>query len=257
MQFPALTLFLDFDGVICQSLEECFRTSWLTLTGQKIGLQPIPEPPFNEEYRRCFDACRPYIRSGEDYIVVHEWAASGRIPQNQDAFDQSLKARGVEAMAEWKKKLYVTREKLLVEYPQEWLSWNPLYPGIQEALQAQCGNPQVWILSTKKADFIHTILSFHGVDWSQERIIYTGTKRKLDWIDQLVGKNPAVLIDDQIDHLDFQHPTCDCWLALWGYVSSEACQKAPQALNLEDGLKLIRSFPPPSQGELKAPIRPL
>lgn len=236
-------LFVDFDGVICDSLEECFRSSWMAGAGIPITDAPPPDPPFDATYRSRFDACRPFIRSGEDYLVVHEWAARGAVPVDQAAFDRTLKEKGPGVLEELKKKLYAVREELLARHHTAWLSWNPLYSGMAEALVAQADNPDVFILSTKKAEFIVEILAYHGVVWPLERTIYTGPRRKLDLIEARVGTARSVLIDDQVDHLDFHHPSCRCCLALWGYLPPGGAEKAGATLDLPTALTVIRTFP--------------
>lgn len=242
---PPAFLFLDFDGVICNSLEECYRSSWLTGASIPITETPPPNPPFDAAYRKRFDACRPFIRSGEDYLVVHEWAARGEVPGDQAAFDRSLEAKGPAALSELKQRLYAVRDELLARHRNLWLGWNPLYPGMAQALALQAANPAVWVLSTKKAEFIVEILAHHGVRWPLERTLYTGPRRKLDLIQERVGAQPAMLIDDQVDHLAFDHPSCRCYLALWGYVSPGAPEKAAEHLTLGQALEVISSFPSP------------
>ncbi len=236
-------LFLDFDGVLCDSLEECYRSSWLTGAGICITGETPPDPPFDQAYRARFDACRPFIRSGEDYLVVHEWAGRGSVPSDQDAFDATLAVKGPVVLAELKKRLYAVRDGLLEKHHTRWLSWNPLYQGIGQALKAQVNNPSVWILSTKKAEFIVEILAHHGVSWPLDRTLYTGVRKKLEIIAEIAGSRPSVLIDDQIDHLDFGHPNCQCYLALWGYISPTAAQMAIDGLSLAQAVALISSFP--------------
>jgi len=236
-------LYLDFDGVICDSLEECFRSSWLAREGLAITNALPPDPPFDAAYRARFDACRPFIRSGEDYLIVHEWAARGEVPADQAAFDRSLAAHGPEILADLKKRLYAVRDQLLEKHHAQWLGWNPLYPGVAQALTTQATNPHAWILSTKKAEFIVEILAHQGVAWPLERTIYTGTRKKLDIITEKIGDQPSVLIDDQVDHLDFEHPSCRCLLALWGYVAPGAAEKTAHAVDLPEALELISRFP--------------
>ena len=247
MRFPPASeyLFLDFDGVICDSLEECYRSSWLTAAGIAITDEIPPDPPFDAAYRARFDACRPFIRSGEDYLVVHEWAARGEVPENQAAFDRSMEEKGTTVLAETKVKLYAVRDALLARHHARWLSWNPLYPGIAQALQSQVTNPRVWILSTKKAEFIVEILGHHGVSWPLERTIYTGPEKKLTIIEKRFAETLSVLIDDQVDHLDFGHPQCHCYLALWGYVAPTSLGKAKETLELSEALEGITAFPNP------------
>ncbi len=236
------TLFLDFDGVICNSLEECYRSSWMVVSGDS-------EPPDAAAYRALFAACRPFIRSGEDYVVAHEWAQRQEVPSSQDEFDRSLAAKGPEDLADLKVRLYRVRDALLAHRRSEWLSWNPLYKGMAQALEGQRENEAVWILSTKKASFIGEILAYHGISWPEKRTVYTGNRRKLDLIAEILPEGTATLIDDQIDHLDFSHPTCRCLLALWGYASPAAMKTAPATVSLDDALTLISSFPRPRRDE--------
>lgn len=238
-------LFLDFDGVICDSLEECLRSSWFAANGIAVGPDVPPDPPVDGDYRARFRACRPYIRSGEDYLVVHEWAAAGRVPADQAEFDRSLAAKGEAAMARAKQALYAVREDLLSRHRSLWLSWNPLYPGMAHALRGPASRSDCLILSTKKAAFIAEILRAEGLDWPLSRIHTTGPRAKLDMVAELAGPRPALLLDDQIEHLDFGHPTCRCVLALWGYVTPATAAAAADRLDLAAGLDLLRTFPGP------------
>jgi phosphoglycolate phosphatase-like HAD superfamily hydrolase len=238
-----VALFLDFDGVICNSLEECYRSSWLTLTEVSIDETTPPDPPFDSAYRSRFNACRPFIRSGEDYLVAHEWAARGLVPNDQTAFDRSLEEKGPQVLTQLKAKLYRVRDDLLARHRSLWLSWNPLYEGIAEALKSQLDNPEVRILSTKKAEFIVEILEQHGVAWPLERTLYTGSRKKLDIVAEMASGQKSILIDDQVDHLTFSDPQCHCYLALWGYVDPEAVIRARETLTLAQAHDLISLFP--------------
>lgn len=238
-----VALFLDFDGVICNSLEECYRSSWLALAAIPVGAALPPEPPSDSGYRSRFDACRPFVRSGEDYLVAHEWAAAGKVPADQAAFDGTLNTKGSQELAELKRRLYAVREDLLSRHRSLWLSWNPLYEGIATALKAQVENSGVWILSTKKAEFIAEILAFNGVKWPLNRTLYTGTRKKLDMVAELSPEQTSVLIDDQVDHLDFTDPLCRCYLASWGYVTAKTVSETPRTLSLPEAIELISLFP--------------
>ena len=224
---PLPWLFLDFDGVLCDSLEECFRSSWLALKGYQAGDELPLEIPVPADYRIRFRAARPYIRSGEDYLLLHQLLAEGRDPGSQKDFDKAQERAGKPVMDDYRSRIYAVRDDLLANHRQTWLGWNPLFAGVGAMLrQLGCGN--VWILSTKKASFIAGILVHHGVDWPVDRIVCSGDRKKLDWIADIAHGAPSVLLDDQIDHLDFQHASCRCLLARWGYVlPGENAQSVP------------------------------
>jgi phosphoglycolate phosphatase-like HAD superfamily hydrolase len=235
-------LFLDFDGVICDSLEECFQSSYLADHGPGIGEALPPPAPADAAYRAAFRACRPFVRSGEDYIVLHRLIASGKAPGGQAEFDAALASVGPEGLAKIKSGLYAVRESLLAKHRETWLGWNPLYPGMAEALNRLAPNPRAFILSTKKAEFIAEILAHQSVLWPAERIIYSGKERKLDIVGTMAGGESSILIDDQVEHLDFAHPSCSCYAALWGYVTREAINEATPRLELAEALELMRDF---------------
>jgi hypothetical protein len=235
-------LFLDFDGVICDSLEECFQSSYLVDNAPDIGDERPPAAPDDAAYRAAFRACRPFIRSGEDYVVLHRLIAAGNAPQSQAEFDRALALVGQESLAEIKRGLYAVRESLLGLHRELWLGWNPLYDGMAVALNGIAGNARVRILSTKKAEFIAQILAHQKVEWPADRIIYSGKERKLDIVGRIAGAERSVLIDDQVEHLDFAHPSCACYAALWGYVTKSAIRESTPALSLEQALIFLRNF---------------
>jgi phosphoglycolate phosphatase-like HAD superfamily hydrolase len=235
-------LFLDFDGVICDSLEECFQSSYLADNAPDIGPCLPPAAPAEIAYRAAFRACRPFVRSGEDYVVLHRLIAAGKAPGSQAEFDRALELVGQESLARMKASLYATREALLERHRGLWLGWNPLYPGMAGTLNGLAGNGRVIILSTKKAEFIAEILKHQRVRWPEERIVYSGKELKLDVVGRLAGGGKSALIDDQVEHLDFSHPSCACYAALWGYVTREAITEATPALSLEQALALMRGF---------------
>jgi hypothetical protein len=235
-------LFLDFDGVICDSLEECYRSSWLAHSDVEISEDHVQQPPFKKRYRDQFISCRPFIRSGEDYLAVHELLSKGSVPSSQTEFDAKLIAIGQQKLDDWKVRLYKVRELLLEHHRELWLSWNPLYAPMKRLLPQLCGHGKVRILSTKKAEFIHDILVYQNIEWPLERIVYSSSRSKLEYIAQISGKERSLFIDDQIEHLDFFHSSCDSRLALWGYVTEESRLRASKTLNLGDLAQVLKPW---------------
>ncbi len=235
-------LFLDFDGVICDSLEECYQSSLLAEAGVEIGAAPLPRDTRDGGYRDRFRSARPFIRSGEDYVVLQRLLAEGHEPKSQSEFDQALAAVGPEELANMKRRLYLVRDALLEYHRHLWLGWNPLYSGMAGALARAAGNGRVFIVSTKRASFIAEILAFNNVGWPVSRILYSGTERKMAIIERVAGSGRSMLIDDQVDHLDFCHPSCESRLALWGYVSPGASAAAGQLISLPGCLRLLERF---------------
>ncbi|MBN1525327.1 MAG: HAD family hydrolase [Spirochaetales bacterium] len=215
-------LILDFDGVVCDSLPETLASSWLAYYRFIKNEMPNEMPV---DFRRKFHALRPFIRSGEDYIVMQELIAGGKSISSQKEFDDLIAGIGPEQMAENKEVFYQARTELLSSDRDAWLSLNPLFPHMERGIRKQLGKKQLYILSTKKKEFIAEI--FHGNDmkFPVDNIIYSGSGCKQQIITSLLDEaeySHAVFIDDQISHLlDVTDSRIDVRLAEWGYIQQE------------------------------------
>ena len=205
-------LFLDFDGVICNSLDECFASSWMAYSTNR---------PLSVDLagRRRFDSYRPFIRRGGDYVILQYCIDRSINLESQDDFDRVLDDLGEERVDKFHESFYESRGALLRDSPDVWFRLNPLYPEIAPFLEAF--SRRHWIITTKEASFAHRILKYHGVDWELDRIICSGKERKLDIIARTVDA-PALLVEDQIDHLLHNtYERIDVLLATWGYIKTE------------------------------------
>lgn len=230
-----IQLFLDFDGVICNSLEECFAASAIALYGLPWDRVGEDLPRLWTVREEAFLAFRPCIREGAEYLLVHELLDEGRGAMDQRRFDDEIRRAGPRKMADFKERLYRVREEALEFHRSWWMARNPLFPGIAEALPQRSHDPDAWIISTKKAAFISEILAYHNVEWPLERILYTGPRRKLDLIKETVGEKKSFLVDDQIDYLDFTDPQVVCRLAAWGFIHPDWLDRpGVRALSLDD-----------------------
>ncbi len=213
-------LVLDFDGVICDSIDECFVSSW-EAWNRLEGRSPPASLPI--ELRSRFAALRPFVRSGEDYVVIQRLLAEGRPVRTQGEFDAALAAEGAQGMRRLKDLFYAARGGLLASDRAYWLSLNRVYPHVRAPLARAAGRPDVLVLSTKKSEFIAEILAANGIVFPLERILYTASRAKAAIVaDMLAADDRALLVDDQIDHLVARRdPRIEVRLALWGYVRPE------------------------------------
>jgi phosphoglycolate phosphatase-like HAD superfamily hydrolase len=211
-------VFLDFDGVVCDSLPECFAVSRAAYYGLYLG-GAVPEAGVDDE--RDFRSLRPFIRRGGDYLFIQMALHRGKRIGSQEEFDAIVRESPC-LDDTFHELFYQARRELLASDPDRWYALNPLYPGMAGLLLRRGGDPDVLILSTKEADFIGKILAFNGIPWEAGRILCSGKERKLLYIDRVMdelGADRAVFIDDQLDHFKggSAHPV-QCLLADWGYV---------------------------------------
>jgi hypothetical protein len=232
-------LYLDFDGVVCDSERECFVSSWLTwceLTGTGTPHDGDAVQSISLHARRRFRQMRPLIRSGEDYVVIQQILAREQDdagftgPATQSAFDAYREMLGGRCIARYKNAMAATRNRFLERDKAHWLALNRLYPHMQRLL-ASCDLANVRILSTKAAPLVCEILRAHHIPIPAAAVFHAASNpdgadaRKLDMIaahlDQVPGTS-ALFVEDQLDHLlgnsDRRIAT---YLADWGYVLPE------------------------------------
>ena len=216
-------LVLDFDGVICDSVEECFVSSWEARFRLHGGEDPVPPPPAGG--LAAFARMRPFVRNGEDFLVILEAVGRGIAVGSQAAFDALAEEIGPLVLADFKARFYDARERLLAEERGRWLRMNRVYPHARAALLAAAGaGLALRILSTKRPPYIIEILSANGVAFPPQHVCHT-TGPKVPVVRELLaasGCARAVFIDDQVDYLaGLDDPRIEGRLAAWGYVRPE------------------------------------
>jgi phosphoglycolate phosphatase-like HAD superfamily hydrolase len=212
-------VFLDFDGVVCDSLPECYTVSLAAYYG--LYLKTAAPDELDGVNEAFFRQLRPYIRRGGDYMFIQMAIQQGLALDSQADFD-ALKSAHQKLDDPFHELFYTARNELFSSDPDCWYSLNPLYPGMKDLLQKHVQDPRYLILSTKEALFIAKILRHHGLDWDEDRIYCSGKERKLAFIDRVMderGGSSALFVDDQLDHFKgkSRHPV-RCLLADWGYV---------------------------------------
>ena len=239
-------LLLDFDGVICDSAMECFVSSWRAFRGIS-GLPADIDAPVDlpEE----FLSLRPFIRTGEDFVLIQEILQRGIPVHSQMDFDGVAAGKSEAELREYRKRFYEARTNLLVESREYWLELNMLYSHMKTPLKTASGSDGLRIISTKKPCFIVEILKGNGIFIPESRVYLAPKEGKLPLAAELVEDSEldtAVLIDDQIDHITGNNrKDIQVGLATWGYVKKEWFTRLPPTVSLvkpEDMRKLFDAF---------------
>ena len=214
-------LFLDFDGVICDSVAETYVTSWIgywSLRGRQPDSVSLAE-------KETYYSIRPFIRDAEDYFVLH-YSLEHDIPLiDQASFDDLAESLGKETLETYTKTFYEVRKRLMRDDLAYWISLHRLFPAMKPVFGRLAQDRRVHILSTKRAHFISFILKNLGFHWPEERIHYGRGKEKLELLRNFLGpsrRNSAVFIEDQIDNVKRNRDLrITPYIASWGYIHPE------------------------------------
>jgi phosphoglycolate phosphatase-like HAD superfamily hydrolase len=212
-------LFLDFDGVICDSINECFVSSRHAYYQGLLNRKPDDASAADKE---TFARIRPFIRSGEDYVLIQKLIDQNVEVTSQEDFDRELTRAGEKTMEHYKAVFYDAREELIRRDKQYWLSLSKPFDHVKDFLPALSRREEVYIISTKRSAFVQEITGHWNLSWPIERILYPGTREKPDIIMDYVpecGYSAAILVEDQIDHLlKCRGLPIQGILAEWGYI---------------------------------------
>jgi phosphoglycolate phosphatase-like HAD superfamily hydrolase len=216
---PRMLLVLDFDGVICDSVEECFVSSWIAW---HEGYHGRPAVEAAADVKAAFRAMRPFVRSGEDFVLIQDLLASGEAVNDQSGFDRAWERPGTPPRERFKTIFYEARTRLLEKDRRAWLSMNKIYPHVSAAISRLPPDVPFYILSTKKPSFVHDTLAANGIRLAEGRVLYAQAEPKLSIVEKLresTGCGEAIFVEDQIDALRGNiNPRIRVYLASWGYV---------------------------------------
>lgn len=242
-------LFLDFDGVMCDSVDECFASSWIAYRERLHG--SLPSAVRISDYR-SFKRMRPFIRSGRDFVLIQKMIADGVSARTQREFDEVASRVDPGTLAEYDAALYAVREELVAHDRNFWLPLNRPYPPLDRVLREAAASPDLWIVSTKRPAYISLILGHWGIEWDPARIRLPGTgEDKIGVIVAIMrnrGYRTGMFVDDQADHLRCAGAdSLECRLARWGTIRLGAVAAAPlpagvSDISLGELCRIIRSF---------------
>jgi len=214
-------LVLDFDGVVCDSLDECFVSSWVAFFTLYRNEAP-PHVPVT--LRRDFARLRPFIRAGADFMLIQEILHEGMTVTDQQSFDRLVREAGPEKMAGFKELFVTARTDLMERDRSFWMSLNRIYPHMLDAFARLPVDAPVHILSTKMPLFIAEILAHAQIQFPPHRIHEAQSNDKLTTVELLRAEGAfrkAIFVDDQIDYLRGNTTAVEAYLASWGYVKQE------------------------------------
>lgn len=235
-------VFLDFDGVICDSALECLASSWLAYHRLRRERPPAAVPV---DLLERFIRLRPFARAAPDYVLIQELIGAGREPVSQAEFERERSARRGR-FGRYGRLMQEVRSGLLRTDPGYWMALHRLYPHVLRELPRWVSSNSFYILSTKRPELILRVLRHFGLLMDGRRALPCPRSGKLEIIARTMQRKnirQALFVDDQIDNLRAEPegrnsgrgpeemPVAKA-LAAWGYLRREWLVELPPDVEL-------------------------
>jgi phosphoglycolate phosphatase-like HAD superfamily hydrolase len=230
--FPNV-LALDFDGVLCDGMQEYFETSWRTYG--EIWHPSNLEPPNN--LRDRFIRLRPVIEIGwEMPLLIRALILDipeTDIEQNWATIAKELLQTENLNAVDIGSKLDRIRDRWIASDLDSWLALHRFYLGVVERLQELLASEvQPIIITTKEGRFVRQLLQQQSIDLPVQWIIGKEVKRsKSQTLRELLGnasdRSPTIwFVEDRLKTLESikQQPdlnSVQLFLADWGYNTAQ------------------------------------
>ena len=265
-------LALDFDGVICDSAQECLISACFARAnarGERFEprLSAVPKP-----LGAAFSQMRPFVRIGMDYLVALDLIERKAPVASQDDFDNGLAARldsicreyGVADADALETYFHDARTVLREQDVDAWMALNPLYDGMALGLNA-CRDRfnAIYVVTNKPTKAALAILAHHGVALPEAHVLgsdkFEAATAKNDHLHRVsamasVPFEDIHFVDDQVAHLIAAAGLgANCYLAGWGYTSAEQIRAATEAgISVCGETELLHWMPAVLRGESAA-----
>ena len=213
-----MLIFLDFDGVIVDSIEECYVVSRETYYG-------YAKFPYDEEsYRRSFYQFRGLVRPTYEYMGLHcalEQMYNGSKDTVEELFHREKEVIDINTKESFEEKFFFARSIYIDRSFKKWIRMNPLTEFGKTLVGKK--NPKKYIITTKNREATEVILNHYNISvsgvYTNNEIKSAGSKGKL--ISKIMNnknEKQAIFVDDAVEHLDtVDDERVKCYFANWGY----------------------------------------
>jgi phosphoglycolate phosphatase-like HAD superfamily hydrolase len=212
-------LVLDFDGVICDSRNECLDLSLNCFLDMEPSYTFASTENSLAQANDYFLECRGLVRPARNFYLL--WILAFQHPAPScSVVELELMAPEYEAkLKEFERLFFNRRKNMLRNDPEGFIALNAFYSDVQETLDKL--TLPTYIVSTKDADSIKLLLKSNNI--KVENVFGFGPKSKVENIETIIAKHSVApqavaFVDDNPLHLDdvAKAGVRTLW-ASWGY----------------------------------------
>jgi len=214
----------DFDGVVCDSTNECMVTAWNAwerLNNRNNFRRSLSE--FNQIETNTFQPLRPYVRgAGEYYILMRSINFSNQSITTQKDFDK-LRLEWKDQLLPFKAIFFQERQRLRNEDLNSWIDLHEIYDEVIMVMKELHEQDRLLIATLKDGESVRLILNKNGININLDDILdQSQISSKLEALDYFVKiknikKNELCFIDDNVTHLtEPSNNNYNVFLSGWG-----------------------------------------
>jgi phosphoglycolate phosphatase-like HAD superfamily hydrolase len=232
---PPDALALDFDGVLCNGLQEYFQISLKAYR----QIWPHAAEDYPAHWEATFGRLRPVIETGWEMPLVLRALDQGWIESDILINWPTIRAQLlIQENLDWQQighQVDTLRDRWIAEDLDSWLALHHFYPGVAaQLLKWLNSEPPIFIITTKESRFVRILLAqvgillptnaLYGKDYQQSKAV---TLRQL----KAQGLNNLWFVEDRFATLVTVQTQPDLtsmplFLANWGYNTETEQQKA-------------------------------
>jgi len=238
----------DFDGVVCDSTDECMITSWNAWEAWNSRSKfRTTVKEFTEKDKRDFRSLRLRVRGAGEYYILRRALEESLSINTQDEYD-ILEKKWIKNLTPFKEIFFRMRHQLRENDLQHWIDLHPVYEDVIKVISHLNKKNMLFIATMKDAESVNLILIKNGLELSSTKLLDQEVlKTKLHAMDIFreqygCDKQEMIFIDDNVTHLiDVTEASYPIYLSTWGNTLDDHLIIAKQNLIplLDSPIKLL------------------
>lgn len=208
------TYFLDFDGVLFDSIDECYQN---TVEVFELLQNPIPDA---EKFKSLFYEYRYLVRPAREYLFLG-LAVINCLKSKVDIKDEFYKLQNEIDPCSFASMFFKNRHRNQVERTNWWIELNRPTPFFHYV--KSLSDIEIVIVTTKDKQSVETLLQHFGLPVKSilGKEDYDKSKNKglmiAEYLNSYGGQN-SIFIDDSLEHLEtVKDERISKFFAPWGY----------------------------------------
>ena len=217
-------LALDFDGVICDSLDECL-VSAVNARARLQGVgRPVRRPEeVDPDLAAGFRTHRHLVRPAGEYETLLHWLTTRDQAPTAESFAALVRKRADEVKA-FQAVFFAVRAALRATNPAAWTALHRRYRQAADGWETLAADFEIHLVTTKDLPSVRHFNEAWQLGLVDAHLHAAGSfANKAEAVNALAaaaGRTPrdVIFVDDHPGHLaDVAATGAQCWWASWGY----------------------------------------